>query len=171
MKTFHCWIGASKYSKYKGREVLFGVSRSCQAESITQSLLEKVEQSSWHALLHLLSLDYAGFSLWMSKHRDAAAVPQLTSGGRMCTTRTLGLECTGVLLTSGGAGLVTAWLQLRGGLEDCLVFTWAFFTVELISTAIHLSGFWYYCKNTCCMVHSTQNLLIQTCQLGRMTQI
>lgn len=93
-------MGASKYWKYKGCEVLVGASRRCQAESATQYPLEKTEQSSCHPLFHLLSLDCAEFSLWMSKHEDAPGVPVLTSGGRLCTTRTLGLECTGVLLTA-----------------------------------------------------------------------
>lgn len=113
-------MGASQYSQHKGCEVLFGASRRCQAESTTQSPLEKVEQSSCHPLLHLLSLDCAGFFLWMSKHTDATAVPVLTSGGRLCTTRTPGLECTGVLLTSGGAGL---WQPDFSG-EVCLRIAW-----------------------------------------------
>lgn len=112
--------------KYKSFEVLFGASRRCEAESTTQSLLEHVEQSSCHSLFHLLSLDYAEFSLWMSKLKDAATVPQLTSGERLCTTRTPGLGgCLGVGLCQPDLAARWAW-----GLPGfwCLVF---FFCVSL----------------------------------------
>lgn len=159
----------SKYLRYKGCEVLFDASRRCQAESTTQSLLEQVEQSSCHPLLHLLCVCCAGFSPWLSKHTDATAVPQLTSGGRLCTTRTLWMA-----LESCGHQGELGWWQPDFSCKVCLRIAWFLlkpFTVQVISTAIHLSGFWCYCKKICCVVHSTQNLLIQSCQLGRMTPI
>lgn len=97
-------MGPSKYSKYKGCEVLFGANRRFQAESIAQSLLEHVEQSS----AILCSTCCLCIVLVFSVDVKAQAVPQLTSGGRLCTTRTLGLHGPGALMTSGGAGLVTA---------------------------------------------------------------
>lgn len=66
------------------------------------------------------------------------------------------------------------WWQPDFSCKVCLRIAWFLlkpFTVEVIITVIHLLGFWCYCKKICCVVPSTQNLLVQICQLGRMTQI
>lgn len=49
------------------------------------------------------------------------------------------------------------WWQPDFSCKVCLRIAWFLlkpFTVQVISTAIHLSGFWCYCKKICCVVHS-----------------